>query len=285
MNGKIIKYLSVAVGLLLYGAAFYLYDNFTNMPDIIYVADGNFYKENNADENENKFVMVRGKIAPIGMAEDKLYEVKAPYPIMLRKTEMYQYFQEEKDGSKRNMRGWQDHKIKSFTDEKGQKFENPQWPSEYSGPKFFYTDVSVNGGNLPVSRDFIRDLWKNEEFKDRIGYLKNLSQKKVPKGFVHKGNHFLKESGNKYHIGDIRIYYKAFNYKKDLPEFTFIGRQINGRLKMNDRDCRVFYKPMELEDIRKTYNEDAPHAAMGAVLFGTFFLVFGIFKAQESGGI
>lgn len=97
MNGKIIRCLAIVAGLLLYGAAFYLYDNFTNMPNIIYVADGNFYKKNNFEATENKYVMLSGKISTVGVSEDKEFGVTSNYPVMDRKVELYQYFLDEED--------------------------------------------------------------------------------------------------------------------------------------------------------------------------------------------
>lgn len=280
MNGKIIRCLAIAAGLLLYGAAFYLYDNFTNMPNIIYVADGNFYKENNFEATENKYVMLTGKISTVGVSEDKEFGVTSNYPVMDRKVELYQYFLDEKDGKKVAMRGWKGTKIKDFKAPNGKEYKNPPFPKDIKDAKFF-ADFVINGGNLPVSNVFFRKLWQDEKYKDKIYYLIKLPEKCAKEGFELKKNHYLKPGDKKNNIGSIRVYYKVLNNKLfEMPEVTVVGRQIDGKVMMQGEECRFFDKIMTLDEVRQTYNEDAPHAAFGAVLFGTFFVLLGVFKER-----
>ena len=107
-----------------------------------------------------------------------------------------------------------------------------------------------------------------------------MPQKTSLEGFVWKGNHYIKPSKNKNRIGELRIYYRVLN-QAELPELTVLGQQKNGKVNNSNADCRFYDRPVTMEEIRKTYTQDAPHAALAAALFGTFFIVLGVFKGER----
>lgn len=270
---KIVRGLCVAVGAALLGGSCYLYSNFINPPKIVHVTDNNYHREYSDDGTGSvALVMLQGKITPGERQFDSL-DVPLKYPVVQRKVEMYQYFLK---GDK-PMMGWKDAPVKSFKDKQGREFKNPPFPSGFKTQNI-YNDFTINNGKMPVSQIFLKkyiDLGKYE--KDFL-YL-NLPENKTPKGFIYNKTHYLKPAPGKSTIGCIRIYYKVLNPEK-LPEVTLIGQQTKGAVKWHVLDSRFYEGEKNLEEIKKTYNGDAPHAALGVACFGAFFVLLGLFKAD-----
>lgn len=273
---KLLRGLCIAIGVALLGSSFYLYNNFINQPDTVFVSDAQYRLENSDDSSGSaKLVMVKGKITLKDQAKDSNLGVKANFPILQRKVEMYQFFLE----GEKPMMGWKDYSIKNFKTKNGREFKNPPFPKNFDN-RSFYANFSINNGNLPIDYRFLSlDLDKNK-YQKNFHILSTLPEAGTPKGFVYKKNHYLKEGPNsKSKIGSIRIYYKVLNHN-ELPELTIIGQQTKGVLRRNSSDCRFFDTPMTMEAIAKTYNQDAFHAALGAAFFGAFFILLGIFKGK-----
>lgn len=273
---KILRGVFIALGLSLFGASFYLYNNFTNQPETVLVADGNYDLKNSDDSSgSSKMVMVKGKIAPKAPVVDSATGVKANYPLLQRKVEVYQYFL---DGDK-PMMGWKDYPVKNFKAPNGREFKNPPFYKALDN-RNFYGNITVNGGNLPIDYRFLSKDLDQKKYQKSFYVLNNLPESGTPKDFTYKKNHYLKEGPNpKSRIGSVRIYYKALNYR-ELPELTIIGQQTKGILSRSNSDCRFYDTPVEMQDIAKTYNQDAIHAALGAAFFGAFFILLGLFKGR-----
>lgn len=273
---KLLRGVLVAIGLACFGAGWYLYNNFLNPPEIVAVTDNNYHVENTDDGSGSvKLVMVRGRMKPSEVTEDSKTGVKAKYPIMVRKVEMYQYFL---DGEK-VMMGWRDHQVKTFTDTKGREWKNPPFPKDFKS-QYFYHDFLLGEGNLPISYVFLREELDKEKYQDNFYVLKNLPKEVPGKGYEWKGNHYLKASGDKNGIGNVRIYYKVLKYD-ELPELTVIGQQRKGKVTDSNEDCRFYDREVTMDEIVKTYDQDAPHAALAAVFFGIFFILLGVFKGER----
>lgn len=273
---KLLKGACIALGLACFGASYYLYNNFINPPEIVEVTDNNYHMENTDDGSGTvKLVMVQGKIKPKENNGDSLTGLKVKYPVLQRKVEMYQYFLE---GDK-PMMGFKDRPIKSFKDSKGHEWSNPAFPSNIK-TLTFYNDFVLGDGNLPVSSKYLERELDKEKYSKSFYYLKNLPKDANIKDFEWKGNQYVKPSKNKNRIGEVRIYYKVLNYA-ELPELTIIGQQKNGKVNRTNADCRFYDRPVTMEEIRKTYKDDAPHAALAAALFGAFFIVLGVFKGER----
>lgn len=272
---KIFRGACIALGVALFGASYYLYNNFTNMPKTTFVADSNYHVEYNDNSSGSAdLVMVKGKLNVKLPAKDTLTGVTANYPILIRSVEMYQYFL---DGDK-PMVGWKDTPIKSFTSPKGTKFTNPDFPKNLR-KAIFYGQSVINQGNLQIDSRFLAKDIDLKKYNKQIYYLSTLPMDKLPQGYTYKKNHYLKETNHKQKVGSIRIAYKVLNHK-ELPEVIIIGQQKNHLLNRSNRDCRFYDIPMEMTAIEKTYTQDAPHAAAGAALFGLFFILLGVFKGR-----
>ena len=280
MGKKVLRYVFIALGLALCGAGWYLLDHFNNMPEVTVVEDCGLHEEYNAGRGDARYVMLKGKISPHGVAEDKDFGVKARFPILVRKVEMYQFFKTTENGEEVVKRGWKGKAIKSFKDKKGREFKNPPFPSGLAD-RSFYGDLSINGGTLPVSSAYMKKIFEKEKAENKLYYLKQLPEKNKPEGYVYKTSHYLKPSGTKNNVGSIRIYYKAYNYTKNTADYTIVGKQLNGRVEYTGEECRLLEGALDKEAVRNTYRDDAPHAALGACLFGAFFILFGLFKAQS----
>lgn len=272
---KVLRGACVVVGLALFGLSYYLYNNFTNMPNTTFIADNNYHVEYNDNSSGSAdLVMVKGKLTVKKPAEDPVTGVKLSYPIVQRKVEMYQYFLKDD----KVMVGWKEERIKDFTSTKGNKFKNPPFPTDLKS-KYFYGESVINNGDLIIDTRYLnRDLdWK--KYEKSFGYLTNLPMTKVPEGFVYRKNHYLKQTNHKEKVGSLRITYKVLNHN-GLPELTIIGQQKNRMLSRTNSDCRFYDVPVEIDAIKKTYDQDAPHAATGAAMFGAFFIMLGIFKGR-----
>lgn len=275
---KMLRIICVVIGIALFGAAFYLGGNYLNPPKIVVVEDNNYHRENtDLSGSSANLVMLKGKIQPDeeDMIEDRDTGVTSKYPIMQRKIEMYQYFLEGDTA----MMGWQDHPVKDFTDGEGQEWKNPPFYNDLDN-RTFYHDFFLGDGDLPVSYEFLRKNLDKEKYSESFYYLNNLPQEYDLEGFEWKQDHYLKSGGRKNHVGDVRIYYKVLKYD-DLPELTIIGQQLESKVSLTNEDCRFYDYDVTMDEIVKTYDQDAPHAALAAILFGTFFIVLGIFKGER----
>ena len=254
----------------------HLYNNFLNPPEIAEVKDNNYHLENTDDGSGTvKLVLLRGKPKPHRAAEDSKFGVKSNYPVLQRKVEMYQYFMKDD----KPMMGWRDHQEKDFTDKQGREWKNPPFPKDLKSLNF-YQDFLLGDGDLPVSFDFLKSKLDMKKYSKNMYFLKNLPKECAVKGYEWKGNHYLKAGKNKNHIGDIRISYRVLNHR-ELPELTVIGQQTKGKVRNSNADCRLYDYAAPMDEIVKSYNQDAPHAALAAALFGTFFIVLGVFKGQR----
>lgn len=270
---KIVRGLCVAIGVALLGGSYYLYNNFVNPPKIVHVTDNNYHREYSDDGSGSvALVMLQGKITSGETTFDNL-EVPLKYPIMQRKVEMYQFFL---DGEK-PMMGWQDVPVKSFKDKQGREFKNPAFPKDFKN-QIIYNDFTVNNGKMPVSQSFLKKYLDLKKYQNDFLYL-NLPENKTPEGYQYNKNYYLKPAPGKSKIGSIRVYYKVLNPSK-LPEVTLIGQQTKGAVKWHSLDSRFYEGKKELAEIQKTYDLDAPHAALGVACFGAFFVLLGLFKAD-----
>lgn len=274
---KLLRGACVAIGIACLGASYYLYNNFINPPQITEVKDNNYHRENTDDGSGTvSLVMLKGKVTPSNeLLEDDKTGVKTKYPILQRKVEMYQYFLKDD----KPMMGWKETPIKAFKDKNGKEWKNPSFPSNLRS-NTLYHDFHINKGSLAVSSKFLKKDLDETKYEKSFYYLKNLPKETRLKGFEWKGNHYLSPSGYKNHIGDIRVYYKVLNHE-ELPELTIIGQQKNFKVNSSNRDCRFYDRAVTMDEIRKTYKEDAPHAALAAVLFGVFFVMLGVFKGER----
>lgn len=274
---KLLRGACVAIGIACLGASYYLYNNFINPPQITEVKDNNYHRENTDDGSGTvSLVMLKGKVTPSNeLLEDDKTGVKTKYPILQRKVEMYQYFLKDD----KPMMGWKETPIKAFKDKNGKEWKNPSFPSNLRS-NTLYHDFHINKGSLAVSSKFLKKDLDEKKYEKSFYYLKNLPKETRLKGFEWKGNHYLSPSGYKNHIGDIRVYYKVLNHE-ELPELTIIGQQKNFKVNSSNRDCRFYDRAVTMDEIRKTYKEDAPHAALAAVLFGVFFVMLGVFKGER----
>ena len=271
---KIVRGICVAFGVALFGASYYLYNNFVNPPKIVHVTDNNYHREYSDDGSGSvNMVMLQGKITPWEKTTDDQFGISFKTPVLQRKVEMYQFFLE---GDK-PMMGWKDTYIKSFKDKNGREFKNPAFPKGLSS-KAFTQDFTINNGKMPISSAFLAKGLGYNKYKDKFVYV-NLPEAATPKGYEYKKNHYLKPAESKNKIGSVRIYYKALNYNK-LPEVTLIGQQTKGAVKWHSLDARFYEGVKDLEEIKKTYTNDAPHAALGVACFGAFFVLLGLFKAD-----
>ena len=270
---KLIRGLCIAVGIALLGGSYYLYNNFVNPPKIVHVTDNNYHREYSDDGTGSvALVMLQGKITPGEPVLDAL-DVPIKYPIAQRKVEMYQFFL---DGDK-PMMGWKDVPVKSFKDKQGREFKNPAFPKNLQS-KNIYNDFTINNGKMPVSQSFLKEYLDLSKYQNDFLYL-HLPEAKTPKGYQYKKNHYLKPASGKSKIGSLRIYYKVLNPEK-LPEVTLIGQQTKGEVQRHYLDSRFYEGVKNLEEIKKTYDGDAPHAALGVACFGALFVLLGIFKAD-----
>lgn len=274
---KLLRGACVAIGIACLGASYFLYNNFINPPQITEVKDNNYHRENTDDGSGTvSLVMLKGKVTPSNeLLEDDKTGVKTKYPILQRKVEMYQYFLKDD----KPMMGWKETPIKAFKDKNGKEWKNPSFPSNLRS-NTLYHDFHINKGSLAVSSKFLKKDLDEKKYEKSFYYLKNLPKETRLKGFEWKGNHYLSPSGYKNHIGDIRVYYKVLNHE-ELPELTIIGQQKNFKVNSSNRDCRFYDRAVTMDEIRKTYKEDAPHAALAAVLFGVFFVMLGVFKGER----
>lgn len=273
---KILRGACIALGLACFGASYYLYNNFINPPEIVQVQDNNFHIENTDDGTGTvKLVMLKGKVKPYNKAVDSGTGVEVNYPVLQRKVQMYQYFLKDDVP----MVGWKDTQIKNFKDKKGKEFKNPAFPSKYKSVTY-YSDIKLGDGRLPISFVYMQRLLKKYDYEKSFYYLKNVPRDQTPEGFQWKGNHYLKSSTPKPRVGDLRIFYRVLNHE-ELPELTIIGQQTDRKVKLTNADCRFYNTPVTMEEINKSYGEDAPHAALAAVLFGAFFVLLGVFKGDR----
>lgn len=272
---KILRGVCIALGVALFATSYYLYNNFTNMPKTTFVQDNNYHVENNDESHDSgNLVLVKGKLNVARPAEDPLTGVKAEYPLLQRKVEMYQYFLKDN----KVMAGWKDTPIKAFTSSKGNKYSNPAFPKNLKSQYFFGKSV-LGTGNLAIDPQFLLQDLDEKKYAGSFGYLAVLPKDKVPQGFIYKKNQYVRETKQKDKVGSIRISYKVLN-AKNLPELTIVGQQYKQMLHRCKEDSRFYDVPVTRETIKKTYSQDAPHAAAGAALFGAFFVLLGVFKSR-----
>lgn len=271
---KIVRGLCVALGIALFGGSYYLYNNFVNPPKIVHVTDNNYHREYSDDGSGSvNMVMLQGKITPGEAATDGKFGISYKTPILERKVEMYQIF---KEGDKLMM-GWKETPIKSVKDKNGKEYKNPEFPQGLKSMTI-KKDFTMNNGALPIVHNVLNKGFSSDKLKDKFVIL-TLPENKTPEGFTYQKNHYLKASTGKTKIGSVRIYYKALSCNK-LPEVTIIGHQTKGAVLWHSLDSRFYEGIKDLKEIKKTYTDDAPHAALGVACFGAFFVLLGLFKAD-----
>lgn len=276
---KLVRGGCIALGAALFGASFYLYNNFINPPVINVLTDNKLHREFD-DEGTGSvaLVMAQGKLKMTAPLRDEAFGVVANYPILIRKVEMYQYFL--KDG--KAMIGWRDKKAyqKSIKDAKGKEWKNPLFPNSVA-ERTFTSDFTLGDNITPISGAFLNSITKDEKHKDDFYILAQLPASNIPAGYVWKKNHYFKASGTKDNVGSVRVYYTVFNHNKNPQPWTIVGQQRKGTISKTNADARFYEKIESLEEIKKTYKNDAPHAAAAAACFGAFFIILGIFKARS----
>lgn len=250
-------------------------------------------------ENEGKMVMMRGKLTYNGtIVEDPDLGVRVKTPILQRHTVMFQYIPSHTDEKLRTaQKGWDSKSHPSFTDKTGRRFNNPYFPSDIPKDKLFACDLTMENGNLKIDADFIRALsfGKYVYFKDTYNSymvnVTNLYTKKLPEHFVNLGNSFYRYHQAKDNsifdkisigkrdsrVGDIRISYKAFKWNDNLPEFTIIGKQENGKLLSKEGSFFFDYRINDLSELQKEMRSNNRYAMFGALGCGVILAALALF--------
>lgn len=296
MFGMIGKIICAGLSVLCFGySGMCLFTNTDKKAaSIIEVADCNVHPE-----NEGKLVMLRGKLTYNNtITEDPELGVRIKAPILKRHTEMYQYYPDSTSSQKKDMRmGWKTNGVASFEDRYKHHYSNPTFPSDIPRGKDFASDITVNNGNLKVDAEYVKVLsyGKYVTFKDtytsNMKTVTNLPSKKVPKGFVNTGKSYYKpydgsdvlfldkfragRRSNK--VGDIRIYYTAYKWTDDLPEFTVIGLQENGKILKKEGSLFYDYRIENQEQLAREVRTNNRSAMFGALFCGAILAALALF--------
>jgi len=297
MFGSIGKLICAALAVLCFGySGVCLFTNTDKKADaIVEVKDCNVHPE-----NEGKIVMLKGKLTyNNGITEDPETGVRVKTPCLVRLTEMYQYKPSSTDQKTRIMtRDWYKDGIPSFTDKYKKHYSNPSFPSDVPRNKDFACELTVNNGNLKIDAAFAKVLsyGKYVTFKDtysnNMKRVSGLPSKKLPKDFVNGGNVYYrsyngttsaafvaKVKANKVppRIGDVRITYKAFQWNDNMPEFTVIGQQKNGKIMKNDGSFFYDYRIEDQDQLKREVRSSNRAAMFGALVCGVLLAAAALF--------
>lgn len=262
--------------------------------EVVEVTDYNVHPE-----NEGKFVMMRGRLTYSGqLTEDPELGVKVKSPILQRHTEMFQYIPSSSDEKVRTAsKGWDKNSHPSFNDRYDHRYNNPSFPADIPRSKDFASDLTMEKGNLKIDSDFVKALsyGKYVDFKDHYDHkmvgVKKLPDKKLPEHFKNLGNSFYRSHRSEddslleqpsfgkrdTRIGDIRIYYRAFKWDENLPEFTIIGLQRDGKLLRQDGALFFDYRITDQQELKREMRSANRSAMMGALVCGVILGAIALF--------
>lgn len=297
MFGMIGKIICMVLSVLCFGySGFCLFTNTDKKVDnYVQVTDYNVHPE-----NEGKYVIMKGKLTfKGGLVEDPDTGVKINSPILQRHTEMFQYIPSGTDEKNRVARtGWDKNGHPSFTDRYGRRHSNPQFPSDIPRTKDFALDLTMENGNLKIDADFVKALSYGQyvTFKDHydsnMRNVVNLPSKKIPAKFKNLGKSYyrfheksddsifetlqlVKKASNS-HVGDIRITYRAFKWTNNLPEFTIIGYQENGKLLRKDGALFFDSRIDEDKELKREVRKNNRNAMLGAGFCGVILAIIAV---------
>lgn len=250
-------------------------------------------------ENEGKLVMMRGKLTYKGtITEDPDLGVRIKSPILQRHTEMYQYIPSSSDEKVRiAKKGWHKDGQASFTDRYKHRYSNPSFPSNLPRTKDFACDLTMENGNLKIDGDFVKALSYGQyvNFKDHYNSnmvnVTKLPSKKLPERFVNLGDSYYRYHTDKddsildtnifrkkdSKIGDIRITYKAFRWNNNLPEFTVIGLQKDGKLYRKDGAFFFDYRVNDEKQLEQEMRKNNRYAMFGALACGILLALLALY--------
>lgn len=298
MFGLIGKVICGILSILCFGySGFCLFTNTDKKVDsYVEVTDYNVHPE-----NDGKFVIMKGKLTYKGdIVEDPDTGVRMKSPILQRHTEMFQYISSGTDEKNRISRtGWHKDGQPSFTDKYGRRHSNPYFPEGIPRTKDFATDLTMENGNLKIDADFVKALSYGQyvTFKDHyesnMKNVVNLPSKKIPAKFKNLGKSYyrfhdksddsifetmqlVKKASNS-HIGDIRITYKAFKWNNNLPEFTIIGYQKDGKLWRKDGALFYDYRIDGDKELKREVRKNNRYAMFGSGVCGVILVLLAIF--------
>ena len=288
-----LAFMAFSVFLVGLGFKFLFFDS--NAPDFVTVQDCNVHPE-----NEGKYVMMIGKPTYDGkVVEDPVFGVKVKTAALKRVVEMYQYQKNGPADKPYMTRDWSGKSEGGFEDRYGKRYSNPSFPYRSED---FGGELSFNNGTLKIDKDYAPKFTYSSyvDFKDSyprsVVPVKKLYSKKLPAGYVNRGDYFYKasegntarnilDSGNRTdnfvnskaaaHIGDIRVSYKALSVK-NLPECTIIGKQVNGVLIHDDRSKLVDSR-LSLDEIKKAYRTSSRMAFMGSIVCAIICFAIGMY--------
>lgn len=298
MFGMIGKVICMALSVLCFGYfGFCLFSNTDKQVDsYVSVTDYNVHPE-----NEGKLVLMKGKLTYKGeLLEDPDTGVKIKSPILQRNTEMYQYIPSSSDEKTRYAnKGWDKNGHASFSDKYGRRHSNPTFPSDIPRTKDFALDLTMENGNLKIDADFIKALSYGQyvtfkdHYEDNLRNVINLPSKKIPAGFKNLGNRYYRlhskdddsifetlqitKRASDPRIGDIRIAYKAFKWNNNLPEFTIIGYQKDGKLWRKEGALFFDYRVDGDKELKREVRKNNRNAMLGAGFCGVILAILAVF--------
>lgn len=255
---------------------------FTNdkPPEYIVVED-----RNNHPENEGKFVLMTGTPTYKGFVEDPIFGVKVKSPLLQRHVEMYQYLYNGTSEKATMYKGWSSKHQAAFTDRFKRHYSNPAFPEKLRSEDFG-GELTFNNGSLKLDKAYATKLGYGSyvDFKD--SYARNLrpvnklSSNKLPANYINKGDSYYLPKNPAYQgtapqIGDVRITYKGL-ILKDLPEFTIIGKQVNGVISYGDNNHLVD-QVMGEDDLKRFYRSSSRTAFFGAIICAVLMAGAGIY--------
>lgn len=283
----------LAVACVCYGISCIFTNTEKKVDAIVEVKDWNVHPE-----NEGKMVMMKGKLTYNNtILEDPDVGVRVKTPILKRITEMYQYYPDGSNQKSTMRSGWKTTRIANFKDLHKREYSNPVFPIDVPKSKDFAVDLTMNQGNLKIDAEFVKVLsygkYVNfkDTYKDNIKNVSKLPTVKLPKGFVNTGNSYYKPYDgrdpffyNKFtrgfknsKVGDVRIYYQAFKWREDLPEFTVVGLQKDGKL-LKQADSFFFDYPVtDKEQFGQEVKSQNHWAMVGALGLGVILAAIAYF--------
>lgn len=279
-NDRVIKYGCLVLGVVLLGLTAHFATGGYNriaVSRIVQVKDCRIHPE-----NEDKIVMMTGKLTFEGVTQDVQTGVRVKAPVLHRIVQMAQYDKENTEKSNRIETLWTEEQLPQFTFN-GKTYKNPAFPLR---SRDFVSPVTFNDGNLSISSAFVKKLFMEKYEGFSQSYAKNMKavvkipEKNLEKGFESKGHMLYKKAYEKNVIGDLRIFYKGFSLK-DLPEFTVIGRQEEGQVTAYDQVSKIYDRVVTAEDLIKEERPEGKFAALGTACLAIIFLLLGFTRVIE----
>jgi len=251
-------------------------------------------------ENEGKLVMMKGKLTYNGEpVVDPDTGVKLKAPLLQRNTQMFQYIPSGTEKYRTSTTGWEKNAVPTFTDKYDRKHINPSFPSDVPKSKDFAVDLTMENGNLKIDGEFVKALSYKQYVTFKDHYDRNLvnvvklPSGRIPSGFKNMGTSYyrfhnssdnsifdvltLTKKAKNSKVGDIRIAYKAFKWDNNLPEFTIIGVQQNGKLMKKDGSLFYDYRIDGDKELKREVRKNNRSAMFGAGVCGVILAVIALF--------